>query len=427
MKTRLLVLLGVVAAAVCVDARADENANRVIDLYQAGIAAADSGDNVTYGEKMKAALALAPGHPALFRHVARALASQGQGDEAVAWLRRVAATGVDLDIESDEYFASLHGRDDFQEVVASVAAHRLPHGDMSEAFRLDLDDYLPEGIAYDSIDDVFYLGSIRYGKIVRISRSGRVTDLVAPDDTGGVIGIRVDPSSHRLWAVASHQRGLVYFDEEREGESTVFCVDLDGGVVERRWFLPKDDADHALNDIVVARDGRVYATDANSGALYTIAPGGELEQFLPPQSIHGCNGLALSDDGKLLYVSQYGIDIVVVDLERQTVAPLGNPAEVALCGVDGLYFHRGTLVAVQNYLGMQQVSQFVLDATGRAVVSERVLGRQHPRFADPTTGAFVGDDFYVVANSQISTAVAGDGAPPPDTFDDTFIVKVLVE
>ena len=43
------------------------------------------------------------------------------------------------------------------------------------AFRLPERDLIPEGICYDPEDDVFYLGSIRKSKILKISRDGEVS------------------------------------------------------------------------------------------------------------------------------------------------------------------------------------------------------------------------------------------------------------
>ncbi len=404
----------------------DETA-ALIDHYQRGMAAAGERDFASYAESMAAALEYAPGHPAVMRHLARALAQQDDGDGAIALLFRVAASGADLGIAGDENFAALRGRADFLAVIDLVATNQQPSGDAEVAFRLEAADLLPEGIAYDPEDDVFYIGSVRHAKIVRLSRTGLWKDFIVAEDMGAVLGLHVDAGHRRLWAVTARFNGLKGLEESRVGETSVFCINLDSERVERRWDLSNTDAVHAFNDIVIATDGRAWMSDTDTGAIYTIAPGGDLEVFMGPQTARGGNGIVLSADETLLYVSQYGIDIVVVDLDRKTTAPIDCPDDVVVCGIDGLYLHNGSLVAVQNYLGMQQVTQFVLSGDGRGIVTANIAARQHPRFSDPTTGAFIGNEFYVIANSQIPRVGPDGVTPPADTFDDTFILRVTIE
>jgi hypothetical protein len=394
-------------------AQQNQQTARLVDRYTAGVEAEKRGDCAAYGDHMKQALALAPGHPALLRHVARALACQGRADAAVEMLRRAVATGADLAIGDDAYFESLRERDDFQRLLQEVEAHKQPLGHADVVFRLDVGDLLPEGIAYDPGDDVFYLGSVRHGKILRVSRTGRCTDFAALEG---------------MWAVSAHMPGVAGYSAERDGDAEVFRFDLDNGALLGRHTLTNDDASHNLNDVVVSSNGTAYITDSFTGAIYTIDPQRNLlETLLAPHATAAPNGLALSADEKLLYIAQYGIDIAVFDLERNTVAPLRCPDDVVVCGVDGLYVHRGTLIGVQNFLGLQQVAQFYLNESGDAIVGARVLVRHDPHLDDPTTGALVGDDFFFVANSQLPRVGAGGSVPPGDTFDDTFILRVRVE
>jgi sugar lactone lactonase YvrE len=422
-----VVFAALACAAVGAAAQNDDTA-RIIDLYNAAVAAADTSDYAAYGDKMKQALALAPGHPALMRHVARAMAAQGRPDEAVAWLRRVVAAGADLGLADDEYFAPLRGREDFQRLLEEVELHRQPLGKATLAYSLEPRDMLPEGIAYDPEEDCFYVGSIRYGKIFRVSRAGRSSEFAAPEGMEGVLGLRVDARRRQLWAVASYMPGVEAYRKERDGEAGVYRFDLDNGAFLARYPLSNTDARHNLNDVVVSKRGTAYITDGYTGAIYTIDPTRDrLEVLLEPGSTYGPNGIALSADERRLYVSQYSLGVVVCDLERGTVEPMRYPEDVVVCGVDGLYLYRGSLVAIQNFLGMQQVSQFYLDGAGEAITGGRVLVRQDPHMMDPTTGALVGDHLFFIANSQLPRVGQDGSSPPPDVFDDTYILDLVIE
>ena len=63
-------------------------------------------------------------------------------------------------------------------------------------------DLIPEGICYDPDEDVFYLGSIRKSKILKISRDGDVEVFVPPVEARdrGYLGMRIDQNRRVLWA-----------------------------------------------------------------------------------------------------------------------------------------------------------------------------------------------------------------------------------
>jgi len=88
------------------------------------------------------------------------------------------------------------------------------------------------------------------------------------------------------------------------------------------------------------------------------------------------------------------------------VSMMHVPTNVTTLGIDGLYLHRGALIAVQNGIVPARLVRFCLDAHGRGVRRAELLDR-NPALADePTLGTIVGDSAFYVATSQW------------DTFDD---------
>jgi hypothetical protein len=72
-----------------------------------------------------------------------------------------------------------------------------------------------------------------------------------------------------------------------------------------------------------------------------------------------------------------------------------------VAGADGLYWHKGSLIAVQNGIGAPRVAAFKLSKDGSRVTQTSVL-ENHTQFTVlPTTGALHGNDFYFISNSQI--------------------------
>ena len=94
--------------------------------------------------------------------------------------------------------------------------------------------------------------------------------------------------------------------------------------------------------------------------------------------------------------------------------PLPAPENVTLAGIDGLYLHRGSLVAVQNGVEPDRVAAFPLAGELDRVTGCRVLERGNPIFAIPTTGAVAGDGFYYMANTQLSALGPGNVVKEPE-------------
>jgi hypothetical protein len=71
----------------------------------------------------------------------------------------------------------------------------------------------------------------------------------------------------------------------------------------------------------------------------------------------------------------------------------------ALDGIDGLYCHGSSLVAVQNGTSPVRVINFALNGSRSAVVADTIVERATATLGEPTHGVFVGRTFFYIANS----------------------------
>jgi hypothetical protein len=69
-------------------------------------------------------------------------------------------------------------------------------------------------------------------------------------------------------------------------------------------------------------------------------------------------------------------------------------------GCDGIAWHNGAIIAVQNGVAPARIVRFVLDPSGTRIVRDEVLDQNISLAGAPTIGAVVGDRFVYVANSQ---------------------------
>jgi len=295
------------------------------------------------------------------------------------------------------------------------------HGQGAEVvFTINEKDIIPEGIAWDPSDNTLYVGSIQKSKILRISPDGSVTDFVKAnqDNINQVLGMKVD-GNRRLWAcnnTAEH--------DTVNKISSVHIYDLKSGKLFKSMTL-SDGKKHLFNDLYFTIAGDTYITDSMGGAIYLIRKGSDsLEEFLKPGSLIYPNGItATRNDKKLIVSTGSGLAIVSVDLQTKEIVPISHP-KFFLIGADGLYRYKNSLIGVQNVVYPEGVLQYTLSEDEGSVTDLKYLISNHATFDTPTTGVIAGDDFYFIANSQL-TQIEDDGElNEPQKLKNTVILKI---
>ena len=374
--------------------------------YGQAVAAADAGDWPACLQACERGLELAPGQPAMQRRRAEALAQLGRGAEAMAALRALAAWGVAADLSGTARLEPLRSREDWSRLLAETATELAPRGAPVTTFTTAEADLIPEGIAWDPVDDAFYLSSVAARKIVRMDRDGSARDFIAPGAHGYLagLGLAVDAERHRLWAVSTAQPDDGLFDAATNHTSAVHVFDLRTGTLLWRYVTAAADS-LGFNDVCVLPDGGAAVSVTDRGQVLRFGPdGGPPVALTPPGDVPGANGLCVGPGGDCLYVSAYILGIVRLDLRGGAVTHASVPgADFTTVGVDGLYLLPGgaELVAVQNYNGLDRVACFALADDG-LVTGCRVLAARLPGFVDPTTGAIAPDGFHFIADSRVS-------------------------
>jgi len=307
------------------------------------------------------------------------------------------------------------------------------HGLSEIAFQLPERDLIPEGICYDPEDDVFYLGSIRKSKILKISRDGDVEVFVPPveGEDRGYLGMKIDPNRRVLWANWHQDLKPNDPNPERQLWTGISKFDLESGQLIREYLIQKTDKNHLFNDVAITQDGTVYFTSFAYGMIYTIdSVTDEIEEFLRmPEGVWN-NGIDITPDDKYLFV--VGSDrIFRVDLETKEFLDLPAPEGEILGWGDGLYFEDGNLLAITGHREDEHVVNRVVrlrlsEALDRITEIE-VLDQDHPLYSNPTTGAIADDWFYYIATAQFEKFDEEGNLAPWDELSDTYILKLRLE
>jgi len=352
----------------------------------------------------------------------------GKPEAAFEWLQRLWQTGSCL-TPSPKSFAAIENDPRFQDASAILRAQAAKATRAAVAFTVREKDLVPESLAYDPVEKVFYLSSLWKRKIVRVkpARPGApaaVEDFVGEgaDGLDAVLGLRVDPKRRRLWAVSAAEPEMKGFTPEAYGRSALCEYDLVSKRLVRKITLPGASA-HLFGDLALDAAGDVYVTDTEAAEVHVLrAGGGELKTLVPNGRFVAPNGIALSADEKHLYVADVVQGLFHVDPATGVVQPLDQPAGLFPVGLDGLVLDGGSILGIMNVVGAGRVARWRITADGRALEEGEVLECGHPAFHQPTRGVVVDGAFYFIANSQ-SDQIA-DGALAAEKLEDIVILRL---
>ncbi|HEY8559476.1 MAG TPA: hypothetical protein VIL74_03660 [Pyrinomonadaceae bacterium] len=376
-------------------------------------------------ENIKRAADLRPAHARLLYNLAAAYALNGKTNEALTILERLAAMDLFFAVEKDDDFKSLLDLPRFKAARNEFALNQKAVNKSVRAFAIPQKDLIAEGIAYDPESKRFFVSSVRRHKIVAIDANGNFSDFSADaDGLWSVSGMRVDEKRRVLWATSSAFAQMLDSKKTDDGQAGVFKYDLRTGKLLKKYLLSSADGKHALGDLIIAKNGDVYASDSRAPIIYRIdAKRDEFETFLTSDDFASLQGLAFTPDEKILFAADYSKGVFRIDMKDKKITQLAVDDRTNPIGTDGLYFHDGDLIAIQNGFRPHRVARFYLNKDKTAIRKSETIEANHADFNEPTLGVKVGEDFYFVANSQYEF-VDKDGVLATDKLKAPVILRL---
>ena len=368
---------------------------------------------------IEAALRERPGDATLYFFLARFQAELGDARASVAALEKAAELGDGFLPTRALGFDKVWDDARFQEVRARMEA-KLPRLDYAPtAFELEDRELVPEGIAYDAPSRSFFVGSINKGKILRVAADGAVTEFASRVDP--VLGVAVDSPRRRLYAVST---SALTAEGRKQRRNAILVYDVDSRNLLRRVEVP---GAIGLNDVAVARGGRVFTTDSGSGAVYEIPAEGPARELVPASQVRGSNGLAASADAKRLYIA-HSTGIAVIGLEgKGELKRVANKTRESVAAIDGLYEWQGQLIGVQNVTNPGRVILITLANDGASITRvQTLLSHHHNGLDEPTTGAVTERGFHLLAATGVGHMNDGGTLDHPETLPKPTVVRILL-
>src|SRR5690606_24033290 len=146
-------------------------------------------------------------------------------------------------------------------------------------------------------DGRIYIGSVKGNVYRAMPGSSRAEPWIRHSPENGILtilGVLADERSNSLWLCSAPN---LFGPERSEGVSSVMAFDLDTGEQKGNWPFP---GGGTCNDLTVARDGTLLATDTPNGRILALDPGAtELRVWGSSDLLRGIDGLAFSSDWTL--------------------------------------------------------------------------------------------------------------------------------
>ena len=362
------------------------------------------GDFAAFTRSLETAHELNPASLATRYNLARGYAISGEHDKAVMLLKGLIDARLVYELGDEQDFASLRELPAFQALLDQVEKNRTPLENSEPYYAFAQLGLIPEGVAYDQSTRRLFFGSMRTGEVYVLDADRTLSKFASVDAAGrlSAIGMTVDPERGLLWVVGTSFSLAENYPAGEPTISGVFGFDLASGELQREHLI--DNADLGLNDVALGPDGTLYAS---GGVLHRLdETAGRLVPLATTPALYGSNGIVADPDGKTLYVSSYPVSLAAIDLETNTLQFLEAPANTSLYGIDGLYWHEGDLVGIQNGVRPWRLLRLSLDASGRTVTAARIIEYGNEA-TTPTTGAIFNNRIHYIGQGPAPDPVPG--------------------
>jgi sugar lactone lactonase YvrE len=290
-------------------------------------------------------------------------------------------------------------------LAATVAACAQAQSPLPDIRIMDTQVF-PESLSAAS-DGTVYIGSVAGNVYKAEPGSAEAHAWIRHSPENGILailGVLADERSNTLWLCSAPN----FFGPERsEGVSSVLAFDLASGAQKGNYPFP---GGGTCNDITVAADGTVLATDTPGGRILALAPGAsELRVFGQSDLLRGIDGIAFSGDWTLYAnnVQTQKIYRIAVNADNTMGALTDLKLSHELGGPDGMRLIEGNrFIQAEGTIGRLSVVTIEGDSATLAVIDDAL---------ESSPGAtMVGNTAYVL-ESNIQYLLSPDlrGQEPP--------------
>lgn len=342
---------------------------------------------------------LRPNTYSILYNLAACYALDSNSSKSISTLRKILQLNTSTQFDADSDFISIKSSPQYRKILSEAETLSKPIKKCETAFEFSDNSFHPEGIAFDEKSKRWILGSIRHRRIVLLDSKGKTDSsfFEKSDHLFSVLGMKTDLKNRKLWVTSSAMENMIGFTPELKGKATVIKYNLDSGKIEKIYSI---EGNHVFGDLIVAKNGTVYISDSGLPVLFYIDPKiNQLQEFMQLEFAWNLQGLTFNGDETKIYIADYIAGIHVIDISSKKVSEVAYSKSTSLRGIDGLYWHNNSLLALQNGVAPFRVSRFFLDKSGKSILKDEVVMRNIPELNEPTLGVVWNSAFYFISNS----------------------------
>ncbi len=246
--------------------------------------------------------------------------------------------------------------------VASFSFPRLSAAAEDESgsggtIAVDAPNLFPESFAYSATTKLFYVGSVRYGRVSSVDSSGTIKTLSDDPRLKSTFGIFVDDSRGLVHACNTDVGISVRSKPSNVGHvCELVSIDARSGTVVRFVdLIGSGPGRHLPNDGAVASDGTIYVTDTTSPVVYRVSKAGLAERyvthpgFAAAGTAPGLDGIAIAASGTIVVNHISHGTFFRIDPHAKKVSKIALAGAAELVGCDGMRFEKdGRLIVAQS-------------------------------------------------------------------------------
>ncbi len=331
--------------------------------------------------------------------LARTYAMINERTGAFDTMLRLQQQGFNFDPTGDSAFDNIKDSKVFKYVVEGLQTNAKPFGDGKVAFTIQNDAEQIESLVFDPTRNRFFAASAATGEIFSVDLAGKTKPFITATKENGLFGVysmAVDAAHDLLYVGTTSLPSFKGFDESTFGQGGIAQFDLSTGKLRAKYALPFDAKARVISAMTVAPNGDVYAVEVLSNTVYQLRSGKLAPLFNSPE-FSSLRGIAVTDDHKFLYLSDYENGLFIASLERNQIRSLSMKNQ-NLGGIDGVYAYKNQIIALQNGTSPTRVLRVLLGAKG--VEQVQPLEANKDAMSVPSFGTIKGNQIYFIANSQ---------------------------
>ncbi len=354
-----------------------------------------------YSWAMERALELRPYNFIFQFELARAYALQDDKQKAYDRLIRMQQQGFAFTTADNPDFEKIRGTEVYEYIEKNLKANLTPFGEGQVAFTVQDGPELLESLTFSRRMDRFLMGSLKTGQILAVDRSGKSNVLIEPDDRNklqSVTALAVSNDGNTLYATTAATATFPGATPSDAVHAALLSFELPSGKLIRRHALPFDGQPQLPASLTVAPDGTVFIADAARPQIHRFKDG-KVERIAASSALTSLRGIAVSKDGKRLFVSDYDLGLIGMATDGKELYGL-SAGNHNLAGIEGLVWHGEHLYAIQNAFPPSRLVRIVTAQGGAELKGLQPLEANRPALSMPTVGVVVDNDYFFIANSQ---------------------------